>query len=155
MGVVVAYVLYGMVMKYPEGEDAIKKIGDQIHEGAMVFMRREYTILIMFLAAQVVLTFVFLDANVGIAVIVGALSSSIAGWIGMYSATKANVRTATAAQKDGAASALTVAFFGGSIMGLSVASLGLIGLGGLYWYIGGDAPMPKPSRLCASPPMYQ
>ena len=57
----------------------------------------------------------------------------------MYSATKANVRTATAAQTNGAASALTVAFFGGSIMGLCVASLGLIGLGGLYVYIGGDA----------------
>ncbi len=138
-GLVVAYVLYGMVMKYPEGEASIKKIGDQIHEGAMVFMKREYSILILFLAAQVVLTFVFLNADVGIAVIVGALSSSIAGWIGMYSATKANVRTATAAQTDGAASALTVAFFGGSIMGLSVAALGLIGLGGLYVYIGGDA----------------
>ena len=139
VGLVVAFVLYGMVMKYPEGDAAIKKIGDQIHDGAMVFMRREYTILIMFLAAQVVLTFIFLDSNVGIAVIVGALSSSIAGWVGMYSATKANVRTATAAKDEGAASALTVAFFGGSIMGLCVASLGLIGLGGMYWYLGGDA----------------
>ena len=139
IGLVVAYLLYGMVMKYPEGEASIKKIGDQIHEGAMVFMKREYSILLIFLAVQVVLTFVFLDANVGIAVITGAVSSSIAGWIGMYSATKANVRTATAAQTDGAASALTVAFFGGSIMGLSVAALGLIGLGGLYVYIGGDA----------------
>ncbi|MCJ8311087.1 MAG: sodium-translocating pyrophosphatase [Rhizobiaceae bacterium] len=139
IGLVVAYILYGMVMKYPEGEAAIKKIGDQIHEGAMVFMKREYKILLMFLAAQIVLTFVFLGTSVAIAVIVGAASSSIAGWIGMYSATKANVRTATAAQADGAASALSVAFFGGSIMGLSVASLGLIGLGGLYWYLGGDA----------------
>ncbi|MEM7684315.1 MAG: sodium-translocating pyrophosphatase, partial [Pseudomonadota bacterium] len=139
IGLVVAYVLYGMVMKYPEGEANIKKIGDQIHEGAMVFMKREYSILLIFLAVQVALTFVFLNANVGIAVITGAVSSSIAGWIGMYSATKANVRTATAAQTDGAASALTVAFFGGSIMGLSVAALGLIGLGGLYVYIGGDA----------------
>ena len=139
VGLIVAFVLYGMVMKYPEGEDAIKKIGDQIHEGAMVFMRREYSILVLFLAAQVALTWVFLDGNVATAVIVGAISSSVAGWIGMYSATKANVRTATAAQKDGAASALTVAFFGGSIMGLSVAALGLIGLGGLYWFIGGDA----------------
>ena len=139
IGLVVAFILYGMVMKYSEGTDAIKKIGDQIHEGAMVFMKREYSILLVFLAVQVVLTAIFLDWNVTIAVVVGALSSSIAGWIGMYSATKANVRTATAAQTDGAASALTVAFFGGSIMGLSVASLGLIGLGGLYWFIGGDA----------------
>ncbi len=139
VGLIVAFILYGMVMRYPEGNDAVKKIGDQIHEGAMVFMRREYTILVLFLAVQVILTFVFLDSSVGVAVIVGAVSSSIAGWIGMYSATKANVRTATAAQTDGAASALTVAFFGGSIMGLCVASLGLIGLGGLYWFLGGDA----------------
>ncbi len=139
IGLIVAFVLYGMVMKYPEGDASIKKIGDQIHEGAMVFMKREYTILLMFLAAQVVLTFIFLDYKVTIAVIVGAASSSIAGWIGMYAATKANVRTATAAQTDGAASALTVAFFGGSIMGLCVASLGLIGLGGLFWFLGGDA----------------
>ncbi|MEP1209664.1 MAG: sodium-translocating pyrophosphatase [Rhizobiaceae bacterium] len=139
IGLVVAYILYGMVMKYPEGDAAIKKIGDQIHEGAMVFMKREYQILLMFLAAQTVLTLLFLGSSVAIAVVVGAASSSIAGWIGMYSATKANVRTATAAQTDGASSALSVAFFGGSIMGLSVASLGLIGLGGLYWYLGGDA----------------
>ena len=139
VGLVVAFMLYGMVMKYPEGEENIKKIGDQIHLGAMVFMRREYTLLSMFVAVQVALTWVFVGQSVGIAVIVGALSSSIAGWLGMYSATKANVRTATAAQREGAASALTVAFFGGSIMGLCVASLGLIGLGGLYWYLGGDA----------------
>ena len=139
VGLVVAYILYGMVMKYDEGTDAIKKIGDQIHEGAMVFMKREYSILLVFLAVQIVLTFIFLDGSVALAVFVGAASSSIAGWIGMYAATKANVRTATAAQKDGAASALSVAFFGGSIMGLCVASLGLIGLGGLYWFLGGDA----------------
>ncbi|MEM7060561.1 MAG: sodium-translocating pyrophosphatase [Pseudomonadota bacterium] len=138
-GLVVAYMLYGMVMKYPEGEASIKKIGDQIHEGAMVFMKREYSILLIFLAVQIVLTFIFLDSKVAIAVIVGAVSSSVAGWVGMYSATKANVRTATAAQTDGAASALTVAFFGGSIMGLCVAALGLIGLGGLYMFLGGDA----------------
>lgn len=139
VGLICALILYKIVIRYPEGEDSIKKIADQIHLGAMVFMKREYTILAMFLAVLVILTWMALDANTAIAVIVGALSSSIAGWLGMYSATKANVRTATAAATDGAASALTVAFFGGSIMGLCVASLGLIGLGGLYWFLGGDA----------------
>ena len=139
VGMGVAYVLFGMVMKYDEGTDAIKKIGDQIHEGAMVFMTREYKILVLFLAAQIVVTGIFLGFSVAVAVLIGALSSSIAGWIGMYAATKANVRTATAAQADGASSALTVAFFGGSIMGLSVGALGLIGLGGLYVIVGGDA----------------
>ncbi|MEM7210223.1 MAG: sodium-translocating pyrophosphatase [Pseudomonadota bacterium] len=138
-GLVVAFAIYRAMLAYPPGEGQIATIANAIHEGAMVFMKREYKILLAFLAVQVILTFIFLDANVGIAVITGALSSSIAGWVGMYSATKANVRTATAAQAEGAASALTVAFFGGSIMGLCVASLGLIGLGGLYVYIGGDA----------------
>ena len=138
-GLICALVLYKLVTKYPEGEDSIKKIADQIHLGAMVFMRREYTMLAIFVAILVLLTWRFLGSNTGIAVIVGALSSSIAGWLGMYSATKANVRTATAAQQEGAASALSVAFFGGSIMGLCVAALGLIGLGGLYWFIGGEA----------------
>ena len=73
VGLVVAFMLYGMVMKYPEGDANIKKIGDKIHEGAMVFMKREYSILIIFLAVQVALTFAFLDSKVGVAVIVGAL----------------------------------------------------------------------------------
>ena len=139
VGLGFAYYLYTLVMKYPEGEPAIKKIGDQIHLGAMVFMKREYQMLVMFVAVLVIVTWIFLGPMLGIAVIVGAISSSIAGWLGMYAATKANVRTATAAKEEGAASALTVAFFGGSIMGLCVAALGLIGLGGLFWYVGGDA----------------
>ena len=139
IGLVCAFILYKLVLRYPEGEDSIKKIADQIHLGDMVFMKREYKMLVIFLAVLIVITYFALNANTAIAVFVGALSSSIAGWLGMYSATKANVRTATAASQDGAESALAVAFFGGSIMGLCVASLGLIGLGGLYWYLGGEA----------------
>src|SRR5690625_4500969 len=138
-GLIAAFVLYSMVMRYPAGEANIRRIGDQIHLGAMVFMRREYSYLVVFVALLVFFTWIFLGSHIAIAVIIGALSSSVAGWIGMYAATKANVRTATAAQMEGAASALTVAFFGGSIMGLSVAALGLIGLGGLFWYLGGEA----------------
>ncbi|HUF57314.1 MAG TPA: sodium-translocating pyrophosphatase [Thermohalobaculum sp.] len=138
-GLACAYYLYTLVMKYPAGEPNIRKIGDQIHLGAMVFMKREYMMLAAFVAVLVIVTWIFLGPGLGIAVIVGALSSSIAGWLGMYAATKANVRTATAAKDEGAASALTVAFFGGSIMGLCVAALGLIGLGGLFWWVGGEA----------------
>ncbi len=128
LGLLIAFILYLIVKKYPEGDAAVKKIGDQIHLGAMVFLKREYKMLIMFLAVLVIAVWVALGAQTGIAVIVGAVSSSIAGWLGMYAATKANVRTATAAQDHGSAKALTVAFFGGSIMGLCVAALGLIGL---------------------------
>jgi K(+)-stimulated pyrophosphate-energized sodium pump len=121
-------------MKYPDGEDKVKKIGDQIHTGALAFMKTEYKFLLIFIAVLVVLAQVFLGTETAIAVIVGAACSSLAGFIGMYAATKANVRTATAAQQDGAAAALSVSFYGGSVMGLCVASLGLIGLGGLYYF---------------------
>ena len=136
LGMLIALILYFVVKKYPEGDDAVKKIGDQIHLGAMVFMKREYKMLVMFLAVLVIIVWVALGKETGIAVIVGAVSSSIAGWLGMYAATKANVRTATAAKDHGSAKALTVAFFGGSIMGLCVAALGLIGLGGLFMVFG-------------------
>ena len=134
LGMVMAFVVYMLVMKYPDGEDKVKKIGDQIHTGALTFMKTEYKYLFIFMAVIVGLAWVALGPYTAIAVIVGALCSSIAGFIGMYAATKANVRTATAAQKDGSAAALSVSFYGGSIMGLCVASLGLIGLGGLYFF---------------------
>ena len=133
-GMLAAFVVYRLVMKYPDGEDKVKKIGDQIHTGALAFMKTEYKYLLIFIAVLVVLAQVFLGTETAIAVIVGAACSSLAGFIGMYAATKANVRTATAAQQDGAAAALSVSFYGGSVMGLCVASLGLIGLGGLYYF---------------------
>ncbi len=133
-GMVMAFVVYMLVMKYPDGEDKVKKIGDQIHTGALTFMKTEYKYLSIFMAVIVGLAWFALGPYTAIAVIVGALCSSIAGFIGMYAATKANVRTATAAQKDGSAAALSVSFYGGSIMGLCVASLGLMGLGGLYFF---------------------
>jgi len=139
LGLACAFIIYRIVVRYPDGEDHIKKIADQIHVGAMVFMRREYTMLSIF--ALVLLIIIYLSplgSSTALAFIVGALSSATAGWLGMFAATKANVRTATAANTKGSASALTVAFFGGSIMGLCVASLGLIGLGSLYYYFGGD-----------------
>ena len=138
IGMVMAFVIYGLVMRYDAGTDKIKKIGDAIHSGAMVFMRREYSMLAMFSGALVIALFLSLGTETTIAFIIGALSSAIAGWIGMYTATKANVRTTTAAHTDGAAAALSVAFFGGSIMGLTVASMGLIGLGILFYMYGGD-----------------
>ena len=138
IGMIAAFVVYMLVMKYPDGEDKVKKIGDQIHTGALAFMKTEYKYLLVFIAVLVVLAQMFLGTETAIAVIVGAACSSLAGFIGMYAATKANVRTATAAQKDGAAAALSVSFYGGSVMGLCVASLGLIGLGGLYYFYAAD-----------------
>lgn len=138
-GLVCAFVIYRLVMLSPAGEDKVTAIGDQIHLGAMVFMRREYSMLAMFAGALLLLILVSpLGVNTALAFVVGALCSASAGWLGMIAATKANVRTATAAHNDGAAAALSVAFYGGSVMGLCVASLGLVGLGILYLYLGGD-----------------
>ena len=139
VGLLVALGIYLIVNRFPEGNESVKKIGDQIHLGAMTFMKTEYLYLTIFAFVVIILVWLSLGRDTATAVLAGALSSSIAGWIGMYSATKANVRTATAAADSGAETALSVAFYGGSIMGLCVASLGLIGLGSLYYFLSGDA----------------
>ena len=140
VGLLVSFVIYAVVRSYDPGTDALKKIADAIHEGAMVFMRREYSMLSMF--ALVLLVGIYFTPGLGpdtaTAFLAGAVSSMLAGWFGMYTATQANVRTTTAAHNSGQAAALSVAFFGGSIMGLAVASLGLLGLGLVYWHFGGD-----------------
>ena len=136
-GLLVALAIYIVVSSYPAGNEAVTKIGDQIHSGAMTFMKREYSYLVPFAAVVIALVYWQLGSSTAIAVFSGALSSAVAGWLGMYAATKANVRTATAASESGAETALSIAFYGGSIMGLCVASLGLIGLGTLFYFIGG------------------
>jgi len=139
-GLVVAYKIYQMLVEYPEGEGELKSIGDSIHSGAMVFMQREYKMLGIFGGVLVVLLLISpLGFGTAFSFLVGALCSAGAGYLGMFSATKANVRTTVAAHEKGAAEALTVSFFGGSIMGLCVAALGLFGLGLLYFFFGGNA----------------
>ena len=139
VGLIIAFVIYTMMSRAYAGEDKVRGIAEQIHLGAMVFMHREYKMLLAFAAVLVVGILVSpLGTNTAIAFVAGAVSSATAGYLGMYAATKANVRTAVAANQQGAAAALNIAFYGGSIMGLCVASLGLLGLGGLYYYFGGD-----------------
>ena len=138
LGLVCAFVIYVVMTRYDEGGEKIRKIADAIHEGAMVFMHLEYRMLALFTIPLFIILYYFLGQNTALAFAVGALSSALAGYLGMFAATKANVRTTHAAQTSGAAGALTVAFYGGSIMGLCVASLGLLGLGALYWFFGGD-----------------
>ncbi|PLX62463.1 sodium-translocating pyrophosphatase [Sedimenticola selenatireducens] len=138
LGLIVAFKIYKLVMQYETGNEKVTKIAEAIHEGAMVFMRREYKMLGTFSAIMVVLLLFMLGVKTAFAFVVGASASALAGYIGMFSATQANVRTTTAAHEKGASEALSIAFFGGSIMGLSVASLGLLGLGTLYLFFGGD-----------------
>jgi K(+)-stimulated pyrophosphate-energized sodium pump len=138
-GLAMAFVIYHIMTRHNHGDGEVKKIGDQIHLGAMVFMHREYKMLALFALVLLVAIFVSpLGANTAIAFLAGALSSATAGYLGMFAATKANVRTAVAAHTHGQDMALSISFYGGSVMGLCVASLGLVGLGGVYWYFGGD-----------------
>ncbi|MFK8031811.1 MAG: sodium-translocating pyrophosphatase [Gammaproteobacteria bacterium] len=139
LGLIAALLLYLMVAKSPAGDGAEADIAEQIHQGAMTFIKREYTLLWGFaIVVAAALAFSDLGVNTAIAFIVGAACSSVAGGIGMYTATKANVRTTVAARDAGAAKALSIAFYGGSIMGLTVAAMGLLGLGGLYMVFGGN-----------------
>ena len=139
IGLLAALIVYRAVLSFPEGTGKVVDIANQIHRGALVFMRREYTYLLIFV---VVVGAAILVSDLGwrttVSFLVGAFCSAIAGFIGMYAATKANVRTTTAAKERGAAEALTVSFYGGSIMGLCVAAMGLLGLGVLYLFFGGD-----------------
>ena len=139
LGMVSAFLIYLNILKTPSGEGRVKEIADEIHLGAMVFMASEYKRLAIFCVICIVALYASLGVETAIAFTLGALCSGTAGYIGMYSATKANVRTAVAANTRGAAAALNVAFFGGSIMGLTVASMGLLGIGVLYHFMGGTS----------------
>ncbi len=138
-GIAMAVYVYQLVLRYPVGEGKAAEIAVEIQKGAMAFLRREYGILAVFVAVVAVVLFIaFESSHTAIAFLVGAFFSASAGWFGMYTATRANVRTTVAAAEKGAAEALTVAFFGGSIMGLTVASAGLLGIGLLYWFWGAE-----------------
>ena len=139
IGLVAAFFIYHVMSRADAGDGQVKKIGDQIHLGAMVFMKREYKMLTMFALALLVAILVSpLGANTAIAFVAGAVSSALAGYLGMFAATRANVRTAIAARDHGQDKALSISFYGGSVMGMCVASLGLVGLGSVYWFFGGD-----------------
>ena len=138
LGLLSAYFVYLKVKASPEGSGKVKEIGDEIHLGAMVFMASEYKRLALFCLVCIIGLYFSLGWETAISFFVGAACSGVAGFIGMYTATKANVRTAVAANEKGASEALNIAFFGGSIMGLTVASMGLFGIGVLFYYFGGD-----------------
>jgi K(+)-stimulated pyrophosphate-energized sodium pump len=136
IGLIAVIAIYQWIKKQSGGSGEVQKIGEQIHIGAIAFMAREYKMLSAFSLVLLVLMYIFLGFESALCFVIGAISSATAGYIGMNTATLANVRTTQAAHDKGSAAALKVAFFGGSVMGLSVAALGLLGLGGLYYFFG-------------------
>jgi K(+)-stimulated pyrophosphate-energized sodium pump len=112
----------------------MQEISQVIHRGAMVFLKKEYSILVLFVLVVFVLLAWKIGLWTGVAFLSGAACSMLAGFLGMSAATRANVRTTEAARGSGQARALSVAFSGGAVMGMSVASLGLLGLGVYYHF---------------------
>ncbi len=136
VGMLTAIALYLSIKKQPEGNETMKNIASQIHAGAMAFLKREYTVLAFFVIAVAIFLGIFINRETSIAFISGAICSILAGFFGMQAATKANVRTTEAARSEGQGKALLTAFNGGAVMGLSVASIGLIGVG-IFFYMYG------------------
>jgi K(+)-stimulated pyrophosphate-energized sodium pump len=134
VGLVVAVMLYAYVRKQPAGNEVMRGIAEQIETGAMAFLRREYSVLAVFVLIVGALLWLAIGQWTALAFFFGALSSMTAGFIGMKAATKANVRTSEAARSSGQGLALRMAFSGGAVMGLAVASLGLFGIGIIYFF---------------------
>src|SRR5687768_8617545 len=128
-GLLVALAVYFYLLRQPTGNDRSRLIARLIEEGSMAFLRRQYAVLLPVLLLVAGLLTWTVGWLIGAAFVFGGLASVLAGFLGMRAATKTNVRTTEAARGRGRAHALQVAFGGGAVMGLAVASLGLLGVG--------------------------
>ena len=143
IGFAIAVVMYNLVKAQPVGNERMREISEDIYAGAMAFLSREYRVLAVFIVLVFGLIAMGMNFQTAFAFLGGALCSMICGFIGMKAATRANVRTTEAARASGQAKALEVSFNGGAVMGLAVASLGLVGVGVAFIFFGGD---PETSR---------
>jgi K(+)-stimulated pyrophosphate-energized sodium pump len=143
VGLGVAAFLGTWVLKQDPGNEKMQEISQAIQEGAMAFLKREWRVLIIF-AAFVFAALSFKGVLTGASFITGGFLSALAGYIGMYVATRANSRTAQAAT-EGIHKALNVAFRSGLTMGLTVASFGVLGMGlwTIFLVINGATPQPE------------
>jgi K(+)-stimulated pyrophosphate-energized sodium pump len=139
-GLAVVCLLFQRIRAVVVKDEKAQKIALAISSGAMTFLKEEYKVIAGVVAAvAVIIGFVTKDPIVSAIFIAGSLSSLVAGLVGMHAATLANVRTTMAAKNSGEHAAFLMAFFGGGVMGFTVASLGLIGLGAIF-YLYSDAP---------------
>ena len=132
----VALMLSSAIGKAPAGTARMQEIAGYIHEGAMAFLFREYKALSAFVIVVAIVISMFLSPLTAVCFVAGAVFSVCAGYIGMTVATKANVRTAAAAQHGGMPEALKIAFSGGAVMGLGVVGLGIVGVAAAYMLFG-------------------
>lgn len=139
LSIIFAGLIYLYVKRQPRGSLLMQELEGMIHEGAMAFLKKEYLFLALFAVCVVpILWFFYREWHTPGAFVSGLMSSVIAIHMGVKAATRGNSRTAAAADKSGQARALMISYFSGSITGLSVAALGLVGLGTWFWRLGGD-----------------
>lgn len=134
LALVFAFIKASYIKKQSAGNERMVEISTYIHEGAMAFLKREYKSLAIFIVALLVILGFVINWTTALCFIVGAIFSMIAGYIGMTVATLANVRTANAAHKSGMKEALNIAFSGGTVMGMCVVGLGLLGVTFAYMF---------------------
>lgn len=132
-GIAFAGITYVVLLKRPEGLNKMREISNEVHRGAMVFLKHEYRIIFVFVVLMFVVMAKFLSIEAAIAYATGAFCSMLAGFIGMTASTRSSARTCEAARSRGAGEALNVAFKGGSVMGITVAALGVLGVGA--WFL--------------------
>ena len=136
LALIYAAILAALVSKQDDGNERMKEIAKAIAEGARAFLFSEYKILVIFVIVLGLIIGIFIGWVTAICFLVGACFSVLAGFFGMSVATKANVRTAAAAQSKGMNGALGVAFKGGAVMGMCVAGLGCLGVSAIYFITG-------------------
>ena len=132
VGLLFAAYSYRVMKREDEGSDLMKKIASAIRVGAMVYLKRQYTAILVFMIAMAIVLTLAINPFTAVCFIVGASLSALAGFIGMKAATYANVRTTNAAKK-GMANAFRVSYSSGTVMGLTVVGLGLLGLSALFY----------------------
>jgi K(+)-stimulated pyrophosphate-energized sodium pump len=137
-GLIIAFIIYKWVAGQPSGTELMQKIQGYIRTGALAFLKRQYTTLAIFVVLVFILLTIGISFWTALCFVTGALCSMFAGYFGMMASTKGNARTAWAANQSGMDKALIVSYLSGSVMGLSVASLGLLGVGIWFWIWGGD-----------------
>jgi K(+)-stimulated pyrophosphate-energized sodium pump len=134
IAIVYSLILIRWILKQPAGNEKMQDIANAIQEGAKAFLNRQYkTIAIVAVILTVILLFSFKEYTVALGFLIGAILSSLAGYIGMYVSIRANVRTCESAAKNGLEKALNIAFKSGSVTGFLVAGLGLLGVSGFYF----------------------
>ncbi len=134
IGLVFALVLYFLIKRYPRGNERMIEISEAVHSGAMVFLRREYTYILIFVVVMFVVLWRLFTIYTSLAFLTGASCSMLAGFIGLKGSTRSAVRATQGAVEGGTPRALTIAFQGGAIMGISVAALGVVGIGLFYFF---------------------